>query len=155
MNLISNLTEYGLLILLEMTRRPRGSYATVRDLGEKCAVPPRLTHQIISTLVKNGWLYARRGRQGGVTLAADPERILVGDVVIPAIFPGSRRNPSGCELRTSRRTRQPPINVVRNRIRWVVRRAGFKAIGVELPRWRRGKTRVRGRYVMSTYRGRG
>ena len=51
--------------------------------------------QILKTMVRAGWIETRRGRRGGLTLAEDADRLLLGNIVRtmqPAIFHGASRS---------------------------------------------------------------
>ena len=72
-------TEIAISILISCARRQ-----TVIDT-ELAASEARTTRdhaaQVLKAMVRAGWIETRRGRRGGLTLAADPDSLLLGNIV--------------------------------------------------------------------------
>ena len=73
-------TDYGLRLLIVLTRMGGGPIALPEFAAEQ-----RLSYnhvaKVAQTLVREGFIASRRGRNGGVGLARAPEDITVGEVV--------------------------------------------------------------------------
>ncbi len=59
----------------------RGELAHIDELAETESVPANYLVQILSELRNGGLIVSRRGKQGGYTLARDPEEITLYDIV--------------------------------------------------------------------------
>lgn len=73
-------TDYSLRILLylaEHTDRP----VSTREISEAYGISRTHLVRVVQTLQSHGFVNATTGRTGGVTLARDPERINIGEVV--------------------------------------------------------------------------
>ncbi|MFT7678446.1 MAG: Rrf2 family protein [Planctomycetota bacterium] len=73
-------TEYGLIALVDLARRP-GQVVSMREIGERHPVPKRLTGEALKALAHAGVVESARGAGGGFWLTRSPEEISLGEVV--------------------------------------------------------------------------
>ncbi|RJQ43240.1 MAG: Rrf2 family transcriptional regulator [Gaiellales bacterium] len=100
--LISSKSEYGLLALMDIALHQQDGPVNRSHVAERQQVPLPYLTQVLRELVNGGLLESTRGPSGGYTLAADPARISLLDVVMvlqgavsPATCAGSDSD-SGC-----------------------------------------------------------
>lgn len=73
---------YACRVLAQMARsHARGELAHIDELAEIESVPANYLVQILSELRNGGLIASRRGKQGGYTLARDPQEITLYDIV--------------------------------------------------------------------------
>lgn len=96
MRLITRESDYGIAALVSMARR-RGESASAGELAKELRIPAAFLRRILQRLSRKGVIRSRRGVGGGCELAASPENILVGDVVVALQGPVSL---SDCDLRS-------------------------------------------------------
>lgn len=77
---ISRLTDYGILLLVEVARRPKDRH-NATELSEEAGVPLPTVAKLLKMLAKGGLLEGHRGIQGGYSLARPPEAITMAEVV--------------------------------------------------------------------------
>ena len=70
--------EYGLRCLVRLGFRRPG--LTIPEIGQAEGVSPAYAAKILRVLRKGGFVKAARGKEGGYTLAREPEEIVIGDV---------------------------------------------------------------------------
>lgn len=79
---LSQKCQYAFRAVFELAKRhPLGQPVSVAEIAETQAIPPRFLEQILAELKQGGFVLARRGAQGGYTLAASPATLTVGDIV--------------------------------------------------------------------------
>ncbi|MEE9311893.1 MAG: Rrf2 family transcriptional regulator [Planctomycetota bacterium] len=79
--MFSQASEYALRALTELARCEQGQYILASHLAETLDVPVHYLAKVLQTLARRGVLKSQRGRQGGFSLAIDPEKISAYDVV--------------------------------------------------------------------------
>lgn len=79
--MVSNKTEYILKILINLAQRECSEFISSRVVADEEGVPPKFMPQLMSSLVKRGWVESVRGINGGVRLVADPHKLSVLDVI--------------------------------------------------------------------------
>ncbi|MBR9652254.1 RrF2 family transcriptional regulator [Thalassovita aquimarina] len=77
---LTSFTDYGLRVLMRMAGEPDRHFTT-GELADEFKVSRNHLAKVISALSNNGLLKTRRGGGGGATLAQDPAKIRLGDVV--------------------------------------------------------------------------
>lgn len=78
---LSNKTCYALRALFDIAYFADGGPATVSDISDRQGAPPRFLEQIFQDLKRADLIRAKRGPQGGYSLARDAASISLGDVV--------------------------------------------------------------------------
>jgi FeS assembly SUF system regulator len=78
---LGKLTDYGLVLMSQMARRPQSELHTARDLAARCRLPLPTVSKLLKLLLQGGLLASHRGIKGGYSLARDPRLISVADVI--------------------------------------------------------------------------
>lgn len=73
-------TDYSLRILLYLAEHKDRPVST-REISEAYGVSRHHLVRVVQTLQTHGFVKAATGRSGGITLARDPSRINIGEVV--------------------------------------------------------------------------
>ena|SRR5688572_24808647 len=127
-------TEYGLLALVLMADR-EGRTVSVREICERYPLPKRTVAEVLKDLQRSSLVSSQRGSTGGYTLAREPDRITVGQVVAalegaPALTscesPLVLRN-GGCEVQPICPIRSP-IQRVRDRLWQMLEHTTLKSL---------------------------
>jgi Rrf2 family nitric oxide-sensitive transcriptional repressor len=79
--MISNKTDYALRLLANLAQKRAQGLLPSRQIAEEEEIPLNFMPQIVSALVKKGWVESVRGPGGGVKLAVQPHQIAVSDVI--------------------------------------------------------------------------
>jgi Rrf2 family cysteine metabolism transcriptional repressor len=74
-------SEYGLLALIDLGVRFGEGPVSARGVAERQCIPMKFLEQLLASMRKAGLVSASRGAHGGFTLARDPSRISVLEVV--------------------------------------------------------------------------
>jgi len=78
---VNKITDYGVVILGHVARRPAGWVCTTRELADDAGLPVPTAGKILKILTQGGFLVSKRGSKGGYRLARLPEEISVYDVI--------------------------------------------------------------------------
>lgn len=78
---LGKLTDYGLVLMSQIARRPQSELHTARDLAERCKLPLPTVSKLLKSLLQGGLLASHRGIKGGYSLARDPRLVSVADVI--------------------------------------------------------------------------
>lgn len=73
--------KYGLKALVHLAQLPEGDLAFVNDIAVANNIPKKFLDAILSELRNAGFVYSKKGKAGGYSLARRPEEIQVGHVV--------------------------------------------------------------------------
>jgi Rrf2 family protein len=97
---ISRHTDYAARIILHLSQEGDGARVTAREIAGKRLIPPAFIRRIVSRLSFAGILTTVRGNGGGITLAREPARITLLDVVVamegPVGLNGCGAEPESC-----------------------------------------------------------
>lgn len=77
---LSRKTDYALLVVTALARRPEG-FVSMRALAAAYHLPYRFTAQIVSDLTHAGILEAREGVKGGYRFSRVPASVTVADIL--------------------------------------------------------------------------
>lgn len=77
---LSKLTDYAIVVMSEMGRRPDATH-TVAQLAERTGVPAPTVAKLMKSLTPAGLMRSQRGASGGYTLAQAPAAITIADIV--------------------------------------------------------------------------
>ncbi len=76
-------SEYALLALIELAAHyDTGEPLQIRQISAQQNIPDRYLEQLLATLRRGGIIRSQRGAKGGYTLAREPWRINILDVII-------------------------------------------------------------------------
>jgi FeS assembly SUF system regulator len=78
---LSKLTDYGILLMTQMARRPEQALHTARDLAQQTQLPLPTVSKILKLLSSGSLLLSHRGVKGGYSLAKLPREISVGQII--------------------------------------------------------------------------
>ncbi|MCZ7649099.1 MAG: Rrf2 family transcriptional regulator [Planctomycetota bacterium] len=73
--------DYGLRALVLMSRQPPGTRFFLQDLAEKAGLPRNYLVKILKSLAKHEIVRSHRGIKGGFSLAWEPARVSLREVV--------------------------------------------------------------------------
>ena len=80
--------DYGVRALVELALHYGEGTVQTAEIAAKQAIPEAYLDQLMTTLNKSGFVFSRRGRQGGHRLASDPAGIDLG-MVMKTLDPNS------------------------------------------------------------------
>jgi len=108
---ISKLTDYGIVLLARFAKEPVGTTLTAREMSESTALPHPVVSKMLKTLAGAELLQSHRGAKGGYSLARDPERVTVADILEalegPLALMECSAGPGHCEQESSCGVREP------------------------------------------------
>lgn len=123
---ITSQTEYAVMLLSELARRPGGSLVSSHEVACKYGVSDIFLKKTAHILVNAGLVYSRRGTGGGIGLTRPAETITLGEVIeavqgplllkpcLQPGFPCGRRD--GCQLWPRLRKMQVQLEEELNRV---------------------------------------
>ena len=78
---LGKLTDYALVLMSQIARRPAVELHTARDLAVQCHLPLPTVSKLLKTLLQSGLLASHRGVKGGYNLARDPHAISLAEII--------------------------------------------------------------------------
>ena len=78
---ISTKGRYALRMMLDIAQNDNGDPVRIRDISARQGISLKYLEQIVSLLVRAGYLRSIRGPQGGYHLAKKPSEYKVGDIL--------------------------------------------------------------------------
>lgn len=78
---LGKLTDYALVLMSQIARRPAAELHTARDLAVQCHLPLPTVSKLLKTLLQSGLLASHRGVKGGYNLARDPHAISLAEII--------------------------------------------------------------------------
>lgn len=78
---LGKLTDYALVLMSQIARRPAAELHTARDLAVQCHLPLPTVSKLLKTLLQSGLLASHRGVKGGYNLARDPHSISLAEII--------------------------------------------------------------------------
>lgn len=78
---LSKLTDYAIVVMSEMGRRPDATH-TVAQLAERTGVPAPTVAKLMKSLTPAGLMRSQRGASGGYVLAQPPAEITIAAIVV-------------------------------------------------------------------------
>jgi FeS assembly SUF system regulator len=78
---ITRLTDYGIVLMTRLATDRTRSVHAARDLAAESRIPLPTVAKILKALAHVGLLTSHRGASGGFSLAKDPARISVAEVI--------------------------------------------------------------------------
>lgn len=78
---ISTKGRYGLRVMLDLARHGRDRRIPLREISERQNITVKYLEQIITPLVRAGYIESYRGNLGGYMLKVPPQEVTLGDVL--------------------------------------------------------------------------
>jgi FeS assembly SUF system regulator len=78
---LGKLTDYGLVLMSQIARRPPAELHTARDLAVECHLPLPTVSKLLKRLLGSGLLASHRGIKGGYSLARMADRISLAEII--------------------------------------------------------------------------
>lgn len=79
---VTRFSDIGLRILIYLSKaEPGRTPATAAEIASQFGIPLNHLVKVAGKLAHAGWVHALRGRNGGLSLAADPRKLRVGTVL--------------------------------------------------------------------------
>ncbi|MBB5017495.1 Rrf2 family nitric oxide-sensitive transcriptional repressor [Chitinivorax tropicus] len=78
---LTRFTDLGLRVLMYLTYHDRDGYVTISEIADQFAVPHNHLIKVVNKLGKLGWIYAVRGRNGGLKLVSEPSQLKLGRIL--------------------------------------------------------------------------
>ena len=78
---ISTRGRYAIRVMLDLAEHNTGEYIPLMDIAKRQEISEKYLEAIVSTLSKNGYVLALRGKGGGYRLAKSPEKYTVGSIL--------------------------------------------------------------------------
>jgi FeS assembly SUF system regulator len=108
---LSRITDYGIVLLVELARSPEGEARNARHLAAAAELPAPIVSKVLKTLAREGLLASQRGSKGGYSLARDATEITVPDMVTalegPISLTECATHPGACLQESNCRVREP------------------------------------------------
>lgn len=79
--LISTKGRYALRLMIDIASYSNGSPVTLKDVSKRQDVSIKYLEQVVSLLLKRGYLISIRGNNGGYLLSKDPKEYTAGDII--------------------------------------------------------------------------
>ena len=78
---VTQLTNYGIIVLERLASAPKNTHLSSRDLAAQLELPLTITAKILKSLTRHGILLSHRGINGGYELARSADTISVAEIV--------------------------------------------------------------------------
>ncbi len=79
--IFSKKCEYGLQAVLYLAARGTGEVIPADEIAKKLNIPKEFVSKILQNLTESGIVYSKKGKSGGFSLAKDPSKIRLIDIV--------------------------------------------------------------------------
>jgi Rrf2 family nitric oxide-sensitive transcriptional repressor len=123
---INRETDYAIRVILSLAKRPAGAVTPSAEVRTEMDLPEALSLQIISGLVKKGFLNSFPGRSGGIQLSAPAREISLLDLITSCQGPleiaecldqpGICRRTEHCPVRTTWRNIRHKLEAELNQV---------------------------------------
>ncbi len=108
---ITKLTDYGIVLLVQLANGEKGGTQNARRLAEATSLPLPVVSKILKSLAQGGLLTSQRGAKGGYALARRPEDVTVAEIIValegPIALMECSAGPGHCEQETGCPVRDP------------------------------------------------
>lgn len=78
---ISTKGIYGLRAMVDLAVHSAGDHVTLKSIAERQDISENYLEHVFSALRKAGYIISIKGSQGGYSLAAKPEALIVGEIL--------------------------------------------------------------------------
>jgi FeS assembly SUF system regulator len=108
---ITKLTDYGIVLLVQLASDETGTSQNARTMAEATSLPLPVVSKILKSLAQGGLLTSQRGAKGGYTLARRAEDVNVAEIIDalegPIALMECNVGPGRCEQETNCAVRDP------------------------------------------------
>ena len=108
---ITKLTDYGIVLLVQLANDETGTSQNARTMAEATSLPLPVVSKILKSLAQGGLLTSQRGAKGGYTLSRRPEEVNVAEIIDalegPIALMECSAGPGLCDQETSCAVRDP------------------------------------------------
>ncbi len=73
--------DYALKAILDLALYYEKGVVTINEISKRADIPLKFLEQVLLDLKRGGFVVSKRGKEGGYSLAKDPSKVTVGDVV--------------------------------------------------------------------------
>jgi Rrf2 family nitric oxide-sensitive transcriptional repressor len=73
--------DYAFRVLLYLGSQPAGCLVSTDEISRSYGISKNHLVRVVQTLAEHGYVEVRAGRSGGVSLASEPNRIRLGDIM--------------------------------------------------------------------------
>lgn len=116
--MLSKKAKYGLKALVYLAQKDNKQEVTlIQEIAQEARIPKKFLEQILLLLKSRGVVNSKRGKEGGYYLVAQPEQLIIGDVI--RIIDGPLA-PIPCASRTAYMPCEECVDVKSCEIRWVM-----------------------------------
>lgn len=78
---ISTKGRYALRVMIDLAKRSSDEFVPLKDISERQDISVKYMEQIISALLKAGYIKSLRGNKGGYKLTKHPKEYTAGDIL--------------------------------------------------------------------------
>ena len=106
---LSRITDYGIVLMVQLVRSADGEAHNARNLAAETDLPVPVVSKVLKLLAREGLLASQRGSKGGYTLARPADDISVPDMITAlegpisltecTLHPGACQQESRCDVR--------------------------------------------------------
>jgi len=106
---LSRITDYGIVLMVELARSADGEARNARNLAAETDLPVPVVSKVLKSLARGGLLASQRGSKGGYTLARSAADISVPEMITAlegpisltecTVHPGACSQESSCDVR--------------------------------------------------------
>ena len=108
---IPKLTDYGIVLLVELAGGEGNGSQNARSMAEATSLPLPVVSKILKSLAQAGLLNSQRGAKGGYALSRRPEEINVAEIIDalegPIALMECAAGPGHCDQESSCSVRDP------------------------------------------------
>jgi Rrf2 family protein len=80
--MLSKKAKYGLKALVYLAQKDNKQEVTlIQEIAQEARIPKKFLEQILLLLKSRGVVNSKRGKEGGYFLVAQPEQLIIGDVI--------------------------------------------------------------------------
>lgn len=108
---ITKLTDYGIVLLVQLANGGKQNSQNARSMAEATSLPLPVVSKILKSLAQGGLLTSQRGAKGGYALARRPEDVTVAEIIValegPIALMECSAGPGHCDQETACPVRDP------------------------------------------------
>ena len=78
---LSKITDYGILVLAHLARKPMAATHNAREIAKAVELPLPVVSKVLKVLARAGVLESRRGSKGGFALTRRPGELSVTEMI--------------------------------------------------------------------------
>jgi len=79
--LYSKSSEYVVRALVYLSKQLRDQYIMIKTISENTDIPLPFLSKIVQDIAKNKWVVSKKGKNGGIKLNIDPEKLTLLDII--------------------------------------------------------------------------